>query len=101
MKIIPEPISFEWDQGNFHKNLKKHHVTNQEAEEVFFNQPFIAIEDQKHSSQEPRFQSLGKTNNNRKIFLVFTIRINKIRIISIRDMNKKEVKIYEKIKTNS
>ena len=101
MKIIPEPISFEWDKGNIFKNFKKHNVTNQEAEEIFFNQPFIVIEDKKHSSDESRFQSLGKTNQNRKLFLVFTIRKNKIRIISIRDMNKKEVKIYEKFKINS
>lgn len=101
MKVISEPISFEWDQGNIFKNFKKHNVTNQEAEETFFNQPFIVIEDKNHSSQELRFQSLGRTNNNRKLFLVFTIRINKIRVISIRDMNQKEVKIYEKIKTNS
>lgn len=101
MKIIPEPISFEWDSGNITKNPNKHHVSNQEAEEIFFNQPFVTVEDKNHSLKETRFQSLGRTNNDRKLFLVFTIRLNKIRIISVRDMNKKEVKIYEKIKTNS
>jgi len=101
MKIIPEPISFEWDKGNISKNLKKHNITNQEAQEVFFNQPFIVFEDKKHSSGESRFQSLGRTNQNKNLFLVFTIRKDKIRIISIRNMNKKEVKIYENFKTNS
>ena len=97
MRIISEPLSFEWDKGNSDKNLKKHQVTNQEAEEIFFNEPLIIAEDQKHSAQESRFQSLGRTNKDRKLFLSFTIRFNKIRIISIRDMNKKEKKIYEKI----
>jgi len=97
MRIIPDPLSFEWDSGNINKNFNKHQVTNQEAEEIFFNEPLIVAEDQKHSTQESRFQSLGKTNKNRKLFLSFTIRLNKIRIISIRDMNKKEKKIYEKI----
>ncbi len=101
MKVIPKPISFEWDSGNITKNPKKHNVTNQEAEEIFFNHPFVTIKDKTHSLKEVRFQSLGKTNNNRKLFLVFTIRINKIRVISVRDMNKKEAKNYEKIKIHS
>lgn len=101
MRIIPEPISFEWDKGNSDKNFKKHNVSNQETEEVFSNESLIIAEDIKHSSKEQRFQSLGKTNQNRKLFLSFTIRINKIRIISTRDMNKKEAKAYEKFKTNS
>jgi len=96
MRIISSPITFEWDQGNLNKNLEKHDVTIQESEEVFANQPLIVVEDQKHSTAEPRFQALGKTNSDRKLFLSFTIRNNKIRIISIRDMNKKEIKAYEK-----
>lgn len=96
MRIITSPVTFEWDPGNSTKNLEKHHVTIQESEEVFTSQPLIVAEDQKHSNIEQRFQALGKTNNNRKLFLSFTLRGNKIRIISIRDMNKKEIKAYEK-----
>lgn len=96
MRIIPQPIAFEWDKGNLNKNLLKHNVTNQEAEEVFSNEPFIVAEDKKHSGKEKRFQGLGKTNKQRKIFLSFTIRENRVRIISIRDMNKKEEIEYEK-----
>lgn len=95
MKIVPKPISFEWDEGNINKN-SKHNVTNTEAEEVFFNEPFIVAEDNKHSSNEQRFLGLGKTNKERTLFISFTIRTNKIRIISVRDMNKKEEVIYEK-----
>lgn len=96
MNIIPEPISFEWDEGNAHKNREKHNVSNQEAEELFFNEPLIVSEDIKHSDNEKRYHGLGKTNKNRMLFVSFTVRENSIRSISIRDMNKKEERIYEK-----
>jgi len=97
MKILPEPIFFEWDKGNSDKNLIKHGVTNQEAEEVFDNKPFLLSEDFKHSIKEKRFQALGRTNQGRFLFLSITIREDRVRIISVRDMNRKERKIYEKI----
>lgn len=96
MRIILDPLYFDWDQGNSPKNLLKHQVSNQEAEEVFNNQPLIVLQDQKHSGSETRFCALGKTNEDRKLFLSFTIRGLKMRIISIRDMSRKEIKIYEK-----
>lgn len=96
MRLIPNIITFDWDDGNSNKNLVKHKVTIQESEEVFFNQPLVVAEDQKHSVLEKRFQALGKTNSSRKMFVSFTLRKNKIRMISIRDMNKKEAKEYEK-----
>ena len=97
MNIVPDPLVFEWDSGNSDKNLKKHRVTNQESEEVFINEPLIVIDDTVHSIKEKRFNAFGKTCDGRKLFLTFTIRNNKIRIISIRDMDKKEKTKYEKI----
>lgn len=96
MKIIPDILTFDWDDGNSNKNLIKHKVTGQESEEVFTNQPLIVATDARHSTSEQRFLALGRTNNDRRLFLSFTIRKDKIRIIPIRDMNKKEIKIYEK-----
>ena len=96
MKILPEPLLFEWDFGNIDKNYKKHKVVYQEAEEVFGNKPLTVSEDKAHSILEKRYQALGKTNKERKLFLSFTIREDRIRIISIRDMSKKEEKVYEK-----
>ena len=101
MKILPEPIAFEWDKGNIDKNLIKHNVTNQEAEEVFSNRHLILNEDNDHSGQEVRYQALGKTNQNRLLFVSFTIRSQKVRPISFRDMNIKERGEYEKVKINS
>lgn len=96
MKILPKPVAFEWDKGNLSKNFKKHNVRNQEAEEIFVNEPLIVLEDAKHSQKEIRFHALGVTGKKRKLFLSFTIRKDKIRIISARDMNKKEEVTYEK-----
>jgi len=97
MRILPKPVSFDWDEGNTDKNWIRHRITNKETEEVFNNKPLFISEDRKHSGKEIRFQALGKTNKKKMLFLSFTIRNNKVRIISARDANRKERKIYEKI----
>ncbi len=86
---------FDWDDGNKQKNWEKHQVDFRECEEVFFNQPLLIYEDAKHSSQEKRFYVLGRSDISRTLFLVFTLRNNKIRVISARDQSKNERKIYE------
>ena len=92
---LPEPIIFDWDKGNIDKNLKKHGVTNEEAEEVYSDRYLLVSDDKKHSSEEERrYQCLGETDNNRLLFISFTMRNNKIRIISVRDASKKERKKY-------
>lgn len=102
MRILPEPIAFQWDQGNIDKNFKKHNVTIQEAEEVFASEPFMTVKDLKHSTRaEKRFQALGQTRTNRRLFVAFTVRDKKIRIISIRDMKKKEEQAYERLEKDS
>ena len=93
IKRLQEAKEFEWDQGNLEKNWLKHGVSPIECEQVFFNQSFIAP-DVKHSEQEDRFFALGRTDLDRYLFLVFTLRRHKIRIISARNMNRKERKIY-------
>lgn len=93
---------FNWDEGNSRKNVEKHNVNQAEAEQVYFNQPLIIIADIKHShlsskSHEVRFHALGKTDNNRRLHITFTLRSNQtlIRVISARDMHRKERRIYE------
>lgn len=89
------PLSFEWDVFNKFKNWSKHRVDYKECEEIFSNRPLKTYKDIKHSQTEDRFVALGTTNNNRSIYIVFTIRKDIIRIISARDMSRKERKIYE------
>jgi uncharacterized DUF497 family protein len=86
---------FDWDEGNRDKNWAKHQVSNNECEEVFFNLPLLLQPDKAHSMAEACYYVLGQTNAGRRLFIVFTIRDEKIRIISARDMSKRERKIYE------
>ncbi len=87
---------FDWDEGNARKN-DKHSVLMAEAEQVFFNEPLLVIDDTKHSQGECRFHALGKTNEGRALHITFTLRDagEKIRVISARDMHRKERNIYE------
>src|SRR5437667_11509210 len=86
---------FEWDEGNARKN-EKHGVSQQEAEQVFFNEPVIVLEDARHSSEEPRFHVLGKTNDERRLHITFTLRASgrRIRAISARPMHRNERTVY-------
>ena len=94
--IIQECLGFEWDKGNLDKNSEKHNVSHSECEQIFFNDPLLLYSDIRHSEQEARFYALGKTDKGRLLFIVFTVRNKLIRIISARDMSKKERVIYEK-----
>ncbi|MBU0618947.1 BrnT family toxin [Patescibacteria group bacterium] len=91
-----KPIKFDWDKDNKYKNWEKHKVDFKECEEIFFNKPLKTLYDTKHSQKENRFIAFGKTNKNKKLYIVFTIRSNKIRIISARKQSQKERKYYEK-----
>ena len=93
---IEAVVGFEWDEGNLHKNEKKHGLKWIAIEEVFFNEPLLIVEDFKHSLAECRCVALGKNDFDDLITVVFTVRNNHIRVISARAMSKKERMIYEK-----
>lgn len=101
MKIIPEPLIFEWDSGNQEKNWLKHRITTKEIEKVFVNKPAFIFADEKHSFSEKRYGLYGRTDGGRLISIVFMIRQQTIRVITARDMSKKERRIYEKTKANT
>ena len=86
---------FDWDAGNSRKNLRSHGVTDEEAEQVFQNAPTVRLNDPGHSTAEIRLRILGKTDSARMLFVSYTMRGIKFRVISARDMNKKERKLYE------
>jgi len=96
MLLLQTPITFDWDSGNKNKSFIRHSVSSQEIEEVFFNKPLLLQNDTKHSQIETRYLALGRTCKKRALFLSFTVRVNKIRVISARDMSKKERTKYEK-----
>ena len=94
MRFVKDALEFEWDNGNIGKN-KKHNVEDKEAEEIFLDDRKKTFKDKLHSGGEERFRVVGKTKKGRLLFVVFTMRKGKIRIISARDINKKEVSLYE------
>ena len=94
MGPVDRITGFDWDKGNERKNAK-HGVTPAEAEQVFLNEPLVVLDDLKHSGNEQRFHALGQTGEGRLLHITFTIRTNMIRVISARDMHRKEREIYE------
>jgi hypothetical protein len=88
-------VGFEWDAGNADKNWDLHKVTRGEAEGIFFNRPFIVAPDSAHSQREPRYAALGRTDEGRRLTVVFTVREALVRVISARDMSRREWRIYE------
>lgn len=97
MKIFSKPVEFDWDKGNRYKNWERHKVEVQESEEVFKNEPNFVIPDKKHSKSEKRHVVFGITNEGRPLTSVFTMRGKKVRVITIRDMSKKEKKFFRKL----
>lgn len=95
MKILRSVYEFEWDKGNKGENVHKHAVSDDECEEVFFDPKKKILRDALHSDREKRFIILGKTKSGRLLFVVFAIRKNRIRVISARTINKREIHLYE------
>jgi uncharacterized DUF497 family protein len=94
---LDQIAGFDWDDGNIRKTADKHDVSQAEAESIFFNDPLIVLGDARHSETEQRFNALGKTAQSRLLHIAFTLRQNgtMVRVISARDMHRKERKAYE------
>lgn len=90
-----ESTEFEWDEGNADKNWIRHQVSRAECEQVFFNRPLVVGEDESHSQYELRYYALGQTDTGRLLFVVYTLRDERVRVISARDMTRRESKEYE------
>ena len=101
MQIRNRVIRFEWDKWNLDKSYTKHGILPKEAEEVFIDDRSIVLPDVRHSQKEERFIIVGRTLNKSNLFIVFTFREDKVRIISVRKMHRKEVLRYEKIKKDT
>jgi uncharacterized DUF497 family protein len=94
---LDQVAGFDWDDGNSRKRADKHDVSQAEAESVFFNDPLVIVEDTKHGEREPRLHALGRTAQNRLLHITFTLRQDGtlLRVISARDMHRKERTAYE------
>ena len=96
MIVFAQPLRFQWDSGNQVKSWVKHHVTSDEAEQAFADERRAVRQDPRPYSGEQRFYLLGKTIAGRLLYVAFTMRGEAIRVISARDVNRKEVPLYEK-----
>lgn len=87
---------FDWDDGNSRKSARKHDVSQPESEQAFFNDPLLVVPDVKHSAEEVRLHALGHTDEGRLLHITFTLRDDGtlIRVISARDMSRKERTLY-------
>ncbi len=90
-------MEFEWDDGNQTKSLIKHGTTKEESEQVFINQYILRI-DEYHNLGEVRFKLIGTTDDGKILFVIFTTRQDKIRIISARLASNNERKEYNEKK---
>jgi uncharacterized DUF497 family protein len=90
-----EGSEFDWDEGNAEKNWLRHRVSPAECEQVFFNRPLVVAEDVQHSDAEDRFFALGQSDAGRLLFVAYVLRGDKVRVISARDMTRREQKEYE------
>jgi hypothetical protein len=95
MLDLDKPYEFDWDVGNSIKNLIKHKVTCKEAEEAFFDEDSLLSDDVDHSIAEKRYHFIGKNSSGSVLYVTFTQRKNKIRIISARQADKKERSLYD------
>ncbi|MFH1970952.1 MAG: BrnT family toxin [Patescibacteria group bacterium] len=98
---LPKILAFEWNGGNLDKSYEKHGISAKETEEVFVSEELFVLPDKKHSQTEKRHIALGKTQEGKRLFVIFTLRGKKVRIVSARKMHKKEVEKYEKAKKST
>lgn len=96
MTMVQDAHGFEWDPGNRDKNWVKHKVSNEECEEAFFDPHKRILETGKEVGREKRRLLVASTQSGRLLFVVFVIRNGKVRVISARDLNKRERGLYEK-----
>ncbi|OGK99097.1 MAG: hypothetical protein A3E31_15135 [Candidatus Rokubacteria bacterium RIFCSPHIGHO2_12_FULL_73_22] len=92
---LSECTGFQWDAGNAGKSWELHRVSQAECEQVFFNRPIRVAPDERHSHEEPRRAALGRTDDGRLLTVVFTVRGALARVISARDMSRRERRVYE------
>lgn len=94
-RFLDEVLGFDWDRGNLDKSWNRHRVAWWECEEVFLNEQLLLSPDPGHPGRERRFVALGKIDEGRELFLALTIRRRQVRVISARDMSRRERRVYE------
>lgn len=85
-------MKFEWDEQKEKANINKHHISFNIAKHVFADVNRIEIYDIQHSMEEDRYNTIGMVDD--VLFVVYTERKEKIRLISARLATEKERSLY-------
>lgn len=85
-------LEFEWDEEKARLNYAKHGVRFETAAHVFEDENLLEFYDEYHSGAEERYQVIGKVNQI--LFVVYTERKERIRLISARKATKMERRRY-------
>jgi uncharacterized DUF497 family protein len=93
-EFFPDVEGFEWDEGNDSKNWRRHGVSQIEAEQILLNRPVVVLGDVAHSAREARYFAFGRTDQGRRLTVVFTLRGRRLRVISARPMSRRERRGY-------
>lgn len=87
---------FEWDDEKAEANVVDHEgVTFFEAATVFADPLSLVVDDDEHSIEEPRFLTIGRSDQERILIVSYTERGDAIRIVSSRKAEPKEIRAYE------
>ena len=89
-------IRFEWDAVKARANVRKHGISFEEAQTVFYDEFAIQFFDDDHASHEERFLLLGLSSGARLLIVCHCEREtgNVVRIISARKATKRESAFY-------
>ena len=88
-------MEFEWNPAKARDNLEKHGVSFEEATTVFSDLLSSTARDPDRSTDELRFLIFGQSSANRNLVVSFTERGDRIRVISARQMTRREINAYE------
>lgn len=83
---------FEWDENKNRRNHEKHGISFEDAREAFYDLVLRKADNRKDYG-ELRYQALGNLRGN-VVFMVYTLRNEKIRLISVREASTTETRIY-------
>jgi len=86
-------MEFEWDENKNAENTKKHGVDFHEAAMAFYDENAVILFDDVNSAEEVRYQLIA-VSPNRLLFVSYTERFERIRIISARKANARHTRIY-------
>ena len=89
-------LVFEWDKQKAKINQRKHNISFEEASTVFDDPLAVNFDDPDHSTGENRYLIIGLSDQARFLFVSYTDRNNKIRLISARLVTPKERRYYER-----